>query len=146
MSKIEPVRIQCDELSITVGTQTYYPHKGEYIDVRPLLTIGEKKKLVKAQAAFSVLQTSEKDERVVDELYGMMAALVQVFVVSWNWTDWEGDPLPQLTDSPDVIDSLVEEEIAWIFSQCTDLIQGDGGEEKKEVSSVSMNSSRAKTA
>lgn len=52
-----------------------------------------------------------------DEQRGI-GALAKV-IVGWNWVDDEGQPLPQVSDDPAVIDKLTNDEIQFITAAIT---------------------------
>lgn len=46
--------------------------------------------------------------------------ILSQLLVAWNWTDGEGDPLPQPKKNPDVIGELTIDELMWLMQAMAD--------------------------
>ena len=46
--------------------------------------------------------------------------LLRAHVLSWNWVDDNGNPLPQPQDSEDVFDELTDEEVRFLTEHLTE--------------------------
>ena len=67
-----------------------------------------------------VRKIREMRERVEAEKMDMFEVgleLVEDQVLEWNWVGDDGEPLPQVKDSPEVLNELTEEEATFIVNQ-----------------------------
>jgi hypothetical protein len=55
---------------------------------------------------------SEEDLDKLGGILGRVAAFVAGRLVSWNWTDMDGEPLP--APSAEVIGTLEDDEVQWL--------------------------------
>lgn len=71
--------------------------------------------LIKAaeSGALSEEQTG-KVERLSDEMSQAMSSYMAAHVVTWNWVNDEGEPLPTPFNHPEVFDALTSSEVEFI--------------------------------
>lgn len=119
--KAPPRTVYSDDLVIYEDGEEYYPHRGEWVQVRG----GMSWRMMKAATRFQRFQgmnTAEVDESELEEIVHAYDQLLQMIVsklVGWNWTDDQGEPLPE--PSPEILEDLDQREIEWLM----DAISGD---------------------
>ena len=113
-SKIPSRRIQADSCVVTDRGDSYYPHIGEWIEMRPLRSIQEQLDLLRLRE----LSTADGAEVGVTEarLLAICVALSKQIII-WNWTDDLDRPLGQPHECPEVLMALSNEELTWIITQ-----------------------------
>ena len=116
MKKKPPLRtIPSDELTLVIDGETYHPHEGEWIKVRPKLSVVAFTNALRLYGLTSGGTTFDlKDSLAVAELYDKSVSEVGRAIVEWNWTDDEGKPLGP--PSPKVIESLNQQEFWWLLA------------------------------
>ena len=139
ISKIPTRRVPSDDCVIYVGREVdveketitspgtpYSIHKGEWVEVIPLISVREYLIWNKLKGAL----TGDADT---------MAAALDALCVSlsnkilkWNWTDLTGNPLPTPYKNPEVLKELNENELIWLS---TSLVET--GEQRKNASAPS---------
>ena len=97
--KIPAIRVKSDDCSISVGQVVedgevvdqgtpHYVHKGEWVEILPVITVKE------------VMQIS-KLQNAGDNASGLGESLTELCkelsrrVIKWNWTDLMGEPIDQ---------------------------------------------------
>lgn len=153
------VTVPSDDYEIEVDGETYYPHRGEEVEVLMGATVGEfayqrgmdelRVKLdaigeeIEEEDEATELQRliAERQQRTVliEGSYGEMSEFVRERMVSWNWTDRRGKSYPQPDDDPEVFDRLPLEELAYLVS----VVRGETGGQAKNASRPSPTSSSA---
>src|SRR5262245_28142944 len=102
--KVPPVRVDCSEMEIESGGQTYHPHEGEWVEILP----------VKSFARWLNYQRLREagDRESFDRLLAQLASAI----TAWDWTDLGGDPLPQPYKHPEVLADLDNRELLWLIN------------------------------
>jgi len=115
--KIEPRKVKSDDCVVYVGRQIdadqmvitdagtpYYPHKGEWVEVYPLIS-------VRQYIAWNKIRNmaSGTDEGIL-----MLCRALSDKIKEWNWTDLDGKKMPQPYKKPDVLLDLTEDELLWL--------------------------------
>ena len=133
--KIPPRRIPSDECLIYVGRKIegdkivdngtpYTVHKGEWVEVLPVTSVGEAIALAK-MVRLNINNPAQMAEQLEQVCLGLSKR-----VINWNWTGLDEKPLPKPHNKPEVIKSLTEDEIAWLAMAA----QGESpGERKNEL-------------
>ena len=116
--KIPAKKILSDECSINIGRvieneeivdegQDYFIHKGEWVEIVPVMSVKE------------VLQLSRL-QNTVDGQFGnsLQELCVQLSkrILAWNWTDLSGEPLPQPFNHPEILEDLSSDELLWLVN------------------------------
>lgn len=141
MLKIPTKRIDSDDCAIMIGRkivggkivdpgEAHYVHKGEWIEVIPVRSVSEYLSFNKLLASnlpdiSDAVPTDEAGKAKEEaELMAFTEALAAEFerlvgavadrVVSWNWTDLEGNPLDQPFHNPKVIEKLSQDELNYL--------------------------------
>ena len=117
--KIPPQRIPSDDCTVYIGRviedgeiteegTPYKVHEGEYVELFPVQSLSE-------LIALSDIMAVTRDP----EAFGAMRQLCRSLserVVSWDWTGNDGQPLAQPHNNPEVLESLTNDELMWLFS------------------------------
>ena len=136
--KIPAVRVDSDECSINIGQVIedgeitnpgipHYVHKGEWVEVLPVMSVREVMNISRLQA--SVGDSSQLGENLTalcDELARR--------IISWNWTDIMGEPMEQPYKRADVLEALTSEELMWLMSAAG---SGESADARKKDSAKS---------
>ena len=136
MGKIPPKRVDASDCVINVGRRVkdgvviaagtaYEVHKGEWVDVLPLITTRQFLSLQKLIGKLNE-PDPERISKGLDELCEDIASKL----LDWNWTDLDGNSLPKPYKHPEVIKALYDDEIMWLLAA----IQGETpGQRKNEL-------------
>lgn len=119
--KIPTRKVKSDDCVIYIGREVdvekgqitstgtpYYIHKGEWVEVIPLLSIRDYIVWNKLRGALS--GDTEKMEKALDDLCKGLSNKI----VDWNWTDLSGNKLNKPYKNPDVFKELTEDELIWL--------------------------------
>lgn len=115
--KIPPERVPSDDCTIFIHQKIedgeiieqgegIKVHIGEWVELIPTQNIAELTALTDIQNMGA--EGGGALRRLCEELSKRVTA--------WNWTDNAGDPLPQPYKNPDVIATLDNDELMWLFS------------------------------
>jgi len=118
--KIPATRVQSDECFISIGQviedgeivepgELHFIHKGEWVEVMPVMTVKEVMNLSK-------LQQGASDNGTLGDSLSQLCRELSRRVIKWNWTDMMGEKLPQPYNKPDVLEGLTSEELLWLVS------------------------------
>ena len=140
--KIPATRVLSDECVIVIGRVIedeqiteegieYFVHKGEWVEVMPVMTVKEVMNL-------SSLQRASEDSSILGNSLSQLCVELSHRVVAWNWTNMMGEPLEQPYDRPDVLESLSADELLWLINATG--VQ-EMAEERKKDSTVSDSTS-----
>lgn len=121
MSKIPLRKILTDDCPVHVGRiiedgkitsdgEAYYPHEKEWIKVIPITSVRQFIAWDKLRLALS--GDMERMEQGLD----MMCQSLSTKIVEWNWTDNQGNKLPQPHNNPQVLANLTEDELLYLFA------------------------------
>ncbi|MDY6957629.1 MAG: hypothetical protein SVK08_00595 [Halobacteriota archaeon] len=133
--KIPPKKVKADDCMIYVGRviqdgkitdpgTPYAVHEGEWVEVFPVGSVQQTLNLFKLVSA----ATEEQQEEGVKKLEASLTELCEELashLVGWNWTDNNGDPLPQPHKNPEAIKLLTEDELLWLVSAVRGETQGE---------------------
>ena len=145
--KIPTKRVKSDDCIIHVGRRVegdqivddgkaYSVHKGEWVEVIPIITMRQYIEVNKLSGALGNADPKEL-EQSLDRLCHDLANRLQ----NWNWTDLKGNALPQPDET--VLKDLTEEELLYLVTVC----QGESQGERKNASTPSgRKSSGAKSS
>lgn len=110
MSKIPPKRVPSDDCILVVEGVEYTPHKGEWIDIVPFMTVRQE------IAIIELLQSGKQnDANKANRSTQILCEEAANRVVDWNWTDLEGNPLPKPYRNPGVLHQLSNDELGYIL-------------------------------
>lgn len=119
-NKIPPRRVPSDDFSVTDDGQEYFIHAGESVWVVPGTTVEEVRMLRAFDEAMPRILAAEGEANVmsvaIDVLGDAFAKGVSVFrhrIAKWDWTDNDGNPLPQPREEG-AFDRLRAEEMTYL--------------------------------
>ena len=125
-SRLPTIRVPADGCAVHIGRviregaildpgQDFYPHTGEWVELVPVNSIREFIAMGDVSGGSSVKAGDEV--RAMGEAFTRLCQEIARRVVRWNWTDpHDGTPLPQPYKRPDVIESLLDDEVIWLLS------------------------------
>ena len=136
--KIPPIRVKSDDCSISVGQvfeggevvdqgTPHYVHKGEWVEILPVITVKEVMQISK-------LQNAGGDASGLGENLTELCKELCRRVIKWNWTDLMGEPIDQPYNRPDILESLSSEELMWLMTATSG---GDSADARKKDSKES---------
>ena len=151
--KIPAVKVLSDECAINIGQviedgeitnpgTPHYVHKGEWVEVLPVMSVREVMNI-------SRLQTSVGDSSQLGENLTALCNELSRRIISWNWTDIMGEPMEQPYNRADVLEALTSEELMWLMTAAGSGEPADARKkdsEKSENISVEMDNSQAMLA
>ena len=129
--KIPAVKVLSDECEITDPGIPHFVHKGEWVEVLPVMSVKEVMNIARLQS--SVTDTNKLDENLTNICKELCRR-----VVSWNWTNLMGEPMEQPYNRPDILEELSSEELMWLMSATG---AGESADERKKGSKKSENTS-----
>ena len=140
--KIPTIKIKSDECTISLGQViedgdvidpgvAHYVHKGEWVELMPVMTVKEVMQLAKLQQGMTSANAS-----LGDSLSNLCAELSKR-LIKWNWTDLMGEKLPQPYNNPDVLEALSSDELLWLVNATS---QAETEAERKKDFEQSVNS------
>ena len=117
--KIPAIRVKSDDCAISVGQVVedgevvnqgipHYVHKGEWVEIPPVITVKEVMQISK-------LQNAEDNASGLGENLSLLCKELSRRVIKWNWTDLMGEPIDQPYDRPDILEGLSSEELMWLM-------------------------------
>ena len=134
MSKIPPKRIPSDDCTVYVGRVVtdgkitepgtpYRVHEDEWVEILPVQTVGQTLEIVRLQSALTGAATVAESADAFEALCGCVSNRL----LAWNWTDLEGQAMPQPKNQPDAVQSLTNDELAWLIR----VLSGESPGERK---------------
>ena len=102
--------VDVDKKEIINKGTPYYVHKGEWLDILPLVSVRQFIAWNKLTQAFS------GDINVMEAGLNELCIQLSNRIIQWNWTDNEGYALPQPYKNPEVLKELSDDEILWLAS------------------------------
>ena len=137
--KIPPKRVKTDDCEIHPDQvivdgqivdrgEGYFTHVGEWVELIPLITVGE-------LISVGRMQDNDDDETQVLVIAHEFEALCEKLskrIWAWNWTDMMGRPFEQPFERPDVLANLSSEELVYLVG-----ITGSSQETRKNGSAPS---------
>jgi len=134
MAKPKARRIPSDDCAVASGGETYYPHEGEWVEIRPVASIAEVRALdglrrlkVELDAAAGESDEAVRVLSIMDKHFGAVCESLARRMVAWSWTDDNGEPMPQPASQPKVLEQLKGDEILWLMNAA----QGESGAARK---------------
>tara|TARA_Y100000310_G_scaffold66586_1_gene61910 strand:+ start:653 stop:1123 length:471 start_codon:yes stop_codon:yes gene_type:complete len=118
--KIPAVKVNSDECFLSVGQviedgeiidpgKPHYVHKGEWVEILPVMTVKEVMQISK-------LQNAGDDAAGLGDNLTQLCVELSRRVIAWNWTDLMGEKLEQPYRRPDVLEQLSSEELMWLMT------------------------------
>lgn len=118
--KIPATKISSDECFISIGQivedgeivtpgTPHYVHKGEWVEILPVMTVKEVMQISK-------LQNAGEDASGLGENLTALCVELSRRVIRWNWTGLMGEKLEQPYGRPDVLERLSSEELMWLMT------------------------------
>jgi len=138
MSKPKPIRVICDDCTVTIGEVEYHPHEDEWVEIVPGLRVGdfaEDIRLMALQAEYEAVRDDAQQgpakalevSQLMADFYRRSAGLIAKRLYAWNWTDDDGKPLAQPHLNEAVILSLRSEEVGYLLG----VLRGNRGSDSK---------------
>jgi hypothetical protein len=122
--KIPTQKIKSDDCAVNIGQvfeegevtnpgTPHYVHKGEWVEIIPVMTVKEVTELSNLQAATSTPGALGKSmTKLCEELSKR--------VIAWNWTDMMGENMDQPYKNPSVLEDLTSDELMWLINATSD--------------------------
>ncbi len=107
--KMPPRRVPSDDLTVLIDETAYHPHAGEHVDYIRGIPWGYHR-VVRAS-----VDIDTKDAKEVMTSWSNLVGILPDCIVGWNWTDNNGEPLPQPHRNLAAFDTLNEEELLWLW-------------------------------
>ena len=137
--KIPPKKIDSSDCVVHVGQhiqdgkvvnkgEPYKVHEGEYIEIIPIITMGE------SIALLNVANLTD-DSKNADKSFEAICVSLSNKIVDWNWTDMTGELLDKPYKNPEVFKNLNTEELMYLVTVST----GETPSEQKNESNDSLN-------
>ena len=133
--KIPAIRVKSDECAISIGQVVedgevvdqgtpHYVHKGEWVEILPVITVKEVMQISK-------LQNAGDNASGLGENLSLLCKELSRRVIKWNWTDLMGEPIDQPYNRPDILEGLSSEELMWLMGAASG---GESADERKKDS------------
>jgi len=117
--KIPAIRVKSDDCAISIGQVVeggevvdqgtpHYVHKGEWVEILPVITVKEVMQISK-------LQNAGDNASGLGENLSLLCKELSRRVIKWNWTDLMGEPIDQPYGRPDILEGLSSEELMWLM-------------------------------
>jgi hypothetical protein len=100
----------------------YDVHKGESVVLLPVGSVAQYMTVLDMQDA-----VASKNEAALKATFNRLCAELAAKVLSWNWTDMDGNPMPPPHGHPEVLAALTEDELSWLLRA----VQGETPAERK---------------
>lgn len=134
MAKIPAKRVPSDDFTVTVEGVEYHPHEGEWVEIRPTMSVKSMKRINQLMAMQYAADSIDGDEdekniRMIELMTGYfddITEAIETRVIGWNWTDNDGEPMPQ-PSAPGWIDVISIDEMMYLLG-----VLG-GGESKADA-------------
>ena len=126
MSKIPSRKVNCSDCLVVREGKECMLHVDEWIEVIEGGTIRQQ------LAMYDLRKEAAGENPDPDKMAQSLAQICQevsIRVMAWNWTDLNGEPLPQPYRNPDVIASLRNEELAYLIKA----VAGEAPGERKNA-------------
>jgi len=118
--KIPTVKVPSDECFLSIGQviedgvvtdpgTPHYVHKGEWVEILPVMTVKEVMQISK-------LQNAGDDAGGLGQNLSLLCIELSRRVIAWNWTGLMGEKLEQPYQRPDVLEGLSSEELMWLMT------------------------------
>ncbi len=134
MGKPKPRRITSDDCEVSVDGETCTPHEGEWVEMFTNWAVGELKAIndfrrmrVKLDAVEGENDEAARSMEIMEQAFEGVLESLAGRVVAWNWTDWQGRPLPQPDGTKEPLRRLHSDELLWLLNAG----QGEAPAERK---------------
>ena len=136
--KIPAIRVKSDECAINIGQVVedgeivdqgtpHYIHKGEWVEILPVITVKEVMQISK-------LQNAGDNASGLGENLSLLCKELSRRVIKWNWTDLMGEPINQPYNQPEILEGLSSEELMWLMGAASG---GESADARKKDSGKS---------
>jgi hypothetical protein len=98
-----------EEGEITEPGVPHYVHKGEWVEILPVMT-------VKEVAQLSNLQVASATPGSLGQSMTALCTELSKRIITWNWTDMMGDEMEQPYKNPAVLEGLTSDELMWLIN------------------------------
>jgi len=155
--KIPAVRVASDDCPIYIGRTLdddgkidkegtpYYIHEREWIEVIPVQSVDASLALAALIAGDETNGTRESNRAaavIMGESLTTLCEEIAGRIVKWNWTDLEGEALPDPHNEPDVIRALSNDELLYLVGA----IRGETPTQRGNESTLSPDTSSTPAA
>ena len=142
MSKPLAKRVPSDDCIVTVDGVDYALHEGEWVDVVPAFSTGDlrfMRKIVNLRTEVDAAEKPEDGIVLTADTYEELIDILSRRLVAWNWTDDQGQALPQPNGNPVAFATLRLEELLYLSL----VIRGESPGERKNALKPSRTSRSA---
>jgi hypothetical protein len=133
--KIPTQKIKSDDCAVNIGQvieegsvtdpgTPHYVHKGEWVEIMPVMTVKEVTEL-------SNLQVASDNPGSLGQSMTRLCHELSKRIISWNWTDMMGEDLDQPYKNPTVLEELTSDELMWLINATSG---GESTEDRKKDS------------
>jgi len=140
--KIPTQKIKSDGCAVNIGQVIedgeitdpgvpHYVHKGEWVEILPVMTVREVTQL-------SNLQVASDTPGSLGQSMTALCTELSKRIIAWNWTDMMGDEIDQPYKNPTVLEGLTSEELMWLINASSG---GETADDRKKDSAVSAGTS-----
>lgn len=99
-------------------------HEGEWVEIIPVRSLKEN---------FGLLSLIKDDKQKIGSALIDICETLSKRITGWNWTDNNGEDLPNPHNKPEILHELTEDEIAWLMTA----VKGETPGGRKNVSEPS---------
>lgn len=156
---IDPIEVPADDMPWEYTERgkekLIYPQAGRTFSCLPVAAAGTQMLVSKLQLGTMMAQEAERNEdavkaqaagaMIVETADAITSALARV-IIRWNLIGWDGLPLPQPYQRPDVLMNLPNRALAWLSETVGAVAAGTYGDTKAARGNGSRPSRRATTA
>ena len=133
--KIPTLKIESDDCAVNIGQviedgeiidsgTAHYVHKGEWVEIIPVMTVKEVTEL-------SNLQVASDTPGSLGQSMAKLCTELSKRVVAWNWTNMMGEEMEQPYKNPSIIEELTSDELMWLINATSG---GESTEDRKKDS------------
>jgi hypothetical protein len=119
-SKIPTLKIKSDDCAVNIGQViedgeivdsgiAHYVHKGEWVEVIPVMTVKEVTEL-------SNLQVASDSPGSLGKSMSKLCNELSKRIIAWNWTNMMGEEMEQPYKNPSIIEELTSDELMWLIN------------------------------
>jgi hypothetical protein len=117
MSKPLAKRTPSDDCIVTVDGVDYALHEGEWVDVVPAFSAGDlrfMRQIVNLQTQVDAAENPAQAITLTADTYEELTGILSRRIVTWNWTDDQGQALPQPNGNAAAFATLRLEELLYL--------------------------------
>ena len=141
-SKIPTQKVKSDSCAINIGQVIeegeitdpgvpHYVHKGEWVEILPVMTVKEVTQL-------SNLQVASDTPGSLGRSMTTLCTELSKRIIGWNWTDMMGEVMDQPYKNPTVLEELTSDELMWLINATSG---GETADDRKKDSAISADTS-----